>query len=72
MPRRSAALRLGNMVEAAERIATVVAPLTTETFEADWQARWLVQRGIEIISKASRDLPASLKERIARPSSSSH
>jgi uncharacterized protein with HEPN domain len=31
--------------------------------EGDWQRHWLIQRGIEIISEASRHLPARLKER---------
>jgi uncharacterized protein with HEPN domain len=32
-------------------------------FEADWQKRWLVERGIEIISEASRHLTAEMKTR---------
>ena len=37
--------------------------LSIEALEADWQRYWLIQRGIEIISEASRHLPARLKER---------
>lgn len=51
------------MVEAIERISTVTAGLSLEAFEADWQTQWLVQRGIEILSEASRRLPSSLKVR---------
>jgi uncharacterized protein with HEPN domain len=36
-------------------------PLTT--FAADWQARWVVERGAEIISEASRRLPGEMKAR---------
>jgi uncharacterized protein with HEPN domain len=32
-------------------------------FEADWQRRWLVERGVEIVSEASRHLSEPLKAR---------
>ncbi len=32
-----------------------------EAFQSAWQTQWLVERGIEIISEASRRLPADLK-----------
>lgn len=34
-----------------------------DAFEADWRKRWLVERGVEIVSEASRHLPADLKAR---------
>ena len=34
-----------------------------ETFEADIRKRWLVERGVEIISEASRRLSEDLKTR---------
>ena len=34
-----------------------------EAFEADWERQWLVERGVEIISEASRRLPPELKDR---------
>jgi uncharacterized protein with HEPN domain len=37
--------------------------LTLDAFEADWEKRWLVERGIEIVSEASRHLGAELKAR---------
>lgn len=49
MAKRAADLRLGDL------------PL--EASEADWQRQWLVQRGIEIISEASRHLSSELKAR---------
>lgn len=30
-------------------------------FEADWKLQWIVERGVEIISEASRRLPDALK-----------
>jgi uncharacterized protein with HEPN domain len=40
-----------------------MAGVTLEAFESDWQKRWIVERGVEIISEASRRLPDSLKAR---------
>ncbi|MDF2116939.1 DUF86 domain-containing protein [Roseiarcaceae bacterium H3SJ34-1] len=37
--------------------------VSLDAFEADWQKRWLVERGIEIISEASRHLSDDLKDR---------
>jgi uncharacterized protein with HEPN domain len=54
MAARSAVPRLADMVEAIEHIRTVTAGVTLEAFEADWQKRWLVERGLEIVSEASR------------------
>jgi predicted nucleotidyltransferase len=51
--------RLTDMVEAIERIRRVIGELTLEAFEADWQAQWLIERGVSIISEASRRLPYS-------------
>jgi hypothetical protein len=34
-----------------------------EAFERDWEKRWLVERGIEIISEASRHLDDDMKDR---------
>ena len=32
-----------------------------DAFETDWQRQWLVERGLEIISEASRRLPDEIK-----------
>jgi uncharacterized protein with HEPN domain len=37
--------------------------VSLDAFEADWRKRWLVERGVEIISEASRHLPGELKAR---------
>jgi uncharacterized protein with HEPN domain len=54
---------LRDIVEAIERIRGVLGEVSLETFEADWQRQWLVERGVEIISEASRHLPHELKAR---------
>jgi uncharacterized protein with HEPN domain len=50
---------LADIVEAVERIRGVVGETSLESFENDWQRQWLVQRGVEIISEASRHLPVN-------------
>jgi len=60
---RSNIPRLTNIVEAIERIRSVMDDLTLEAFEADWQKQWLVERGVEIVSEASRRIDDNLKAR---------
>jgi uncharacterized protein with HEPN domain len=55
--------RLVDIIEAVERIQSVVSGVTLDAFELDWQKRWLVERGVEIISEASRHLGDELKAR---------
>jgi uncharacterized protein with HEPN domain len=62
MPDRSLALRLTGMIEAIERIQSVVSGLGLEEFENSWEHQWLVER-VLIISEASRHLSAELKTR---------
>ena len=54
MATRSPAPRLQDIVEAIEHLRTVTAEITLDQFEADWQKRWLVERGMEIISEIGR------------------
>ena len=63
MAGRSLVPRLSDMVQACERIRTLLHDMSLEAFEADWQKQWLVERGIEIISEASRHLTDELKAR---------
>jgi uncharacterized protein with HEPN domain len=44
MADRSLVLRLTDIVEAIERIQSVVGRLNLEEFEADWEHQWLVER----------------------------
>jgi len=59
----SAVPRLTDIVEAIEHIRSETAGVTLDAFEADWRKRWLVERGVEIISEASRHLTDDLKAR---------
>jgi uncharacterized protein with HEPN domain len=63
MNARSLNLRLTDMVEAIEPIQDVLEDISLEKFESDWQRQWLVERGVEIISEASRHLTDDLKAR---------
>jgi uncharacterized protein with HEPN domain len=59
----SALPRLTDIVEAIERNRHVLGNIPLEAFESDWQRQWLVERGVQIVSEASRHLPPKLKER---------
>ena len=63
MTEHTATPRLLDIVEAIERIHSQTDGITLEAFEADWLRRWAVERGIEIVSEASRHLSAELKAR---------
>jgi len=63
MAARTPVLRLSDIIEAIDRIRTVLGDMPLEVFETDWQTQWLVERGVEIISEASRHLPDALKAR---------
>jgi uncharacterized protein with HEPN domain len=55
--------RLTDIIEAVALICSEMAGVTLQAFEPDIRKRWLVERGIEIISEASRRLPDELKAR---------
>ena len=63
MAHQSAILRLSDIVEAIELINDEMAGVALGAFEADKRKRWLVERGIEIISEASRHLGDEIKAR---------
>jgi uncharacterized protein with HEPN domain len=63
MALRSAAPRLRDIIDTIDRIRSEPESVTLDAFEAEWRKRWLVARGIEIISEASRHLPADMKDR---------
>jgi len=60
---RTLVLRLTDIVEAIERIHSVVGQSSLEKFEGNWEHQWLVERGVLIISEASRHLSVELKGR---------
>jgi uncharacterized protein with HEPN domain len=63
MAERSPIPRLTDIVEAIELIRSEMVGVTLEAFEPDIRKRWLIERGVEIISEASRRLPDDLKAR---------
>ena len=63
MVARSLVPRLTDIVEAIERIHDVLENISLQALETDWQRQWLVQRGVEIISEASRHLTDEMKAR---------
>jgi uncharacterized protein with HEPN domain len=63
MAGRSHLACLTDIVEAIELIRSEMAGVTLEAFENDVRKRWLVERGVEIISEASRSLDPMLKAR---------
>ncbi len=65
MAKPSPVPRLTDIIEAIELIRSEMADVTLNAFEADRRKRWLAERGIEIISEASRHLPDALKARHA-------
>ena len=62
MPPRSDIPRLTDILAAIERVRGILGDLPLEAFEATG-APWLVERGVEIISEASRRLSDDLKAR---------
>ncbi len=46
-----------------ERLQNLMDGVTVGEFGDDWQRQWLVERGVEIISEASRHLPDDVKAR---------
>ena len=63
MTKRIVTPRLADIIEAIERIRHVLDGITLEAFEQNWEKRWLVERGIEVISEASRHLTDDIKGR---------
>jgi uncharacterized protein with HEPN domain len=54
---------LDEMIKAIDGIQAALAGKTFSDFQSDWLLRHGIQRGIEIISEASRHLPPDLKAR---------
>jgi len=59
--------RIGDMLETIEQLERATEAKTFEDFQSDWILRKAAERGIEIISEASRHLPDELKERHPYP-----
>lgn len=63
MVSRSAALRLHDMLESVRGIEKAIVGKTYRDYERSWLLRSGVERGLEIISEASRHLSDDLKAR---------
>lgn len=63
MKQASSILRLTDIIDAIDLLNAEMSGVSLQAFEPDKRKRWLVERGIEIISEASRHLPAELKAR---------
>jgi uncharacterized protein with HEPN domain len=61
--KRSTRLRLHDMLDAIEGIQATVGEADFAEYARSWTMRRAVERGIEIISEASRHLPDQLKAR---------
>jgi uncharacterized protein with HEPN domain len=55
--------RLVDIIEAIELIGAELSGVTIHAFQTDRRKQWLVERGLEIISEASRRLPEEMKAR---------
>ena len=60
---RAVSHRFADMIDAIGRIRDTLDGVALDAFEADWQKRWLVERGLQIISEASRHLTHAIKAR---------
>lgn len=61
MPPSSVAPYLTDIIEAIEHVREKSGTSSLEEFKRDWEQQWIVQRGIEIVSEASRRLPEAIK-----------
>jgi uncharacterized protein with HEPN domain len=50
-----------DILQSITRIEGVTRDKSFAEFDASWEMQWLVQRGIEVISEASRGIPDDLK-----------
>ena len=67
MPKRSPAAAARDILGRIDRIEGYLDGVSREEFLADWMRRDAVERNIEVISEASRDLPADLRLREGEP-----
>lgn len=63
MPSKNPAQRLRDIVENVDAIGVFTAGMDFASFTADRKTVYAVVRALEIVSEASRRLPAELKER---------
>ena len=63
MPSNNPAQRLRDIVDNIDAIAAFTADMEFEVFAADRKTVYAVVRALEIVSEATRRLPAELKDR---------
>jgi uncharacterized protein with HEPN domain len=63
MPPSSVTPYLTDIIEAIEHIREKAGTTPLDAFRQDWERQWIVQRGLEIVSEASRRLPDAVKAR---------
>jgi uncharacterized protein with HEPN domain len=63
MPSKNPAQRLGDIVENIDAIEMFTAGMELDAFATDRKTVYAVVRALEIVSEASRRLPAELKDR---------
>ena len=56
-------VRLRDILQAMDEVAEIITDLDLEAFQADVRSRRAVERCIEIVSEATRHIPASEKDR---------
>ena len=54
---------LTDIVDASERIRQKMADTSLEAFKQDWEKQWLIERGMQIVSEASRRLSGAYRRR---------
>lgn len=59
---RSVRLTIDDILETIDRLASRCAGAVLDDFDADWELRFVVERGVEIVSEGTRRLPPKLKE----------
>jgi uncharacterized protein with HEPN domain len=63
MPPSTVAPYLMDIIEAIEHVREKAGATPLDEFKRDWEQQWIVQRGTEIVSEASRQLPEDPKGR---------
>ena len=59
-------IRLQDMITAVDRIQRIASALNFDQFNANIEQQWSIERGIEIISEASRRIPDEMTSRHAQ------
>jgi uncharacterized protein with HEPN domain len=58
----SVRLTIDDILETIDRLGSRCVGADVDDFDTDWELRFVVERGVEIVSEATRRLPPKLKE----------